>query len=286
MENLKLIKPKHLIGVAVGALFSAIAIKSFVQPANLVPAGVGGVSIILIEEFKMASGITIPYGYMFLVINIILLLFVYKKLGKKFLALSFLHVFLTSFFVEALPQFHLTQDPILMAVFGGVLNGIGSSFALRMSGSAGGTDFIAIYFSMVKNKPMWDRIMYFNVALLVYYGWRFQWEFALYSILYQVVSTKVIETYHNRYKLSSLRIITGHPEDVSNAVFQVTRHGITKLDGIGVFKHQYKAMLYMVVNEFELKSIVDSIKAADPKAFIEISSVERIEGNYRQKPLE
>ncbi|WZU00477.1 DUF2179 domain-containing protein [Erysipelothrix sp. D19-032] len=66
----------------------------------------------------------------------------------------------------------------------------------------------------------------------------------------------------------------------------VTRHGITQLNGMGVYKHQYRAMLYMVVNEFEIKSIVDQVVAADPKAFIEVSSVERIEGNYRQKPLD
>ncbi|QIK70341.1 YitT family protein [Erysipelothrix sp. HDW6C] len=286
MENLKLIKPKHILGVTIGALFSAAAIKIFVRPGDLVPAGVGGVTVLLMKEANRLFNITLSYGPLYLILNIILLAFVFNKLGKKFIALSFLHVFLTSLFVEIIPEVKVVSDPILLAVFGGIVNGIGSSFALRMNGSAGGTDFIAIYFSMVKNKPMWDKIMMFNVAVLLYSGWTYNWSLALYSIIYQMASTKIIETYHDRYKLSSLHVITAYPEEVSQAVFKVCRHGITQMDGIGVFKHKYKAMLYMVANEFEIKSIVNAIKETDAKAFIEISSVERIEGNYRQKPLD
>ncbi|WP_166082856.1 YitT family protein [Erysipelothrix anatis] len=286
MEYFRKIEPKQYIGVILGAMLSATAITSFVRPADLVPAGVGGVTILLIKEMNRLFGLTLSYGFLFLIINVILLSFVIKKLGKRFLILSFMHVFLTSIFVEILPAFKLTYDPILLAVFGGVVNGVGSSIALRMNGSAGGTDFIAIYFSMVKNKPMWDKIMFFNVCVLLYSGWMYDWSLALYSIIYQVASTKIIETYHNRYKLSSMRIITVEPDAVCTAVLSVTRHGITQLNGMGVYKHQYRAMLYMVVNEFEIKSIVDQVVAADPKAFIEVSSVERIEGNYRQKPLD
>lgn len=286
MKVLREITIKQLLGIALGALFSAMAIRFFVRPADLVPAGVGGVSILLIKEADRLFQVTLSYGFLYLFLNAAILMFVYKKLGKKFLTLSFLHVLLTSLLVEVLPSFQITNDKILLAVFGGVVNGIGSSLALRMNGSAGGTDFIAIYYSMVKNKPMWDKIMMFNIAVLLYSGWRYDWSLAMYSIMYQMASTKIIETYHNRYKLSSISIITSHPDVVTDSVLKITRHGITKLDGIGVFKNKYKAFLYMVVNEFEVNQVVSAIKLADPKAFIEISSVERIEGNYRQKPLE
>ena len=286
MKVLREITIKQILGVSLGALFSAMAIRFFVRPADLVPAGAGGVSILLIKESARIFNITLSYGVVYLLINAAILLLVYKKLGKKFITLSFLHVALTSLLVEILPGFQMTNDKILLAIFGGVVNGIGSSLALRMNGSAGGTDFIAIYYSMVKNKPMWDKIMMFNIAVLMYSGWRYDWSLALYSIMYQMASTKIIETYHNRYKLSSLSIITSHPDAVTEKVLQITRHGITKLDGIGVFKNKYKAFLYMVVNEFEAGQIIGAIKEPDPKASIEISSVERIEGNYRQKPLE
>lgn len=277
---------KQVMGTALGAVFSAVAVKLFVQAAGLVPAGIGGVSVLTIKEMNRLFGFTLNYSVLYFVLNLIVLLFVYKKLGRKFIVLSFLHVFLTSTLIEFIPTFYISSDPIILAIFGGVVNGLGSSLALRSDGSTGGTDFIAIYFSVVKNKPMWDKIFMFNMMVLVYSGWQYNWELALYSILYQFASTQIVNTYHNRYKLSSLHIVTSFPDEVSGAILACTRHGITKLDGIGVYHKQYKSMLYMVANEFETKTIVAAVKAADPKAFIEIAQVTRIEGNYRQKPLD
>lgn len=277
---------KQILGTVLGAVFSAVAVKLFVQAAGLVPAGIGGISVLAIKEIERLFNFTINYSILYFSLNIIVLLFVYKKLGRKFIILSFLHVFLTSTFIEFIPSFYISSDPIILAIFGGVINGLGSSLALRSDGSAGGTDFIAIYFSVVRNKPMWDKIFMFNMMVLVYSGWQYNWEMALYSILYQFASTQIVNTYHNRYKLSSLRIVTSYPEEVSNSILACTRHGITKLDGLGVYHKQYKSMLYMVANEFETKTIVAAVKKADPKAFIEVAQVARIEGNYRQKPLD
>lgn len=277
---------KQILGTVLGAVFSAVAVKLFVQAAGLVPAGIGGISVLAIKEIERLFNFTINYSILYFSLNIIVLLFVYKKLGRKFIILSFLHVFLTSTFIEFIPSFYISSDPIILAIFGGVINGLGSSLALRSDGSAGGTDFIAIYFSVVRNKPMWDKIFLFNMMVLVYSGWQYNWEMALYSILYQFASTQIVNTYHNRYKLSSLRIVTSYPEEVSHSILACTRHGITKLDGLGVYHKQYKSMLYMVANEFETKTIVAAVKKADPKAFIEVAQVTRIEGNYRQKPLD
>ncbi|WZU00478.1 YitT family protein [Erysipelothrix sp. D19-032] len=135
MEYFRKIEPKQYIGVILGAMLSATAITSFVRPADLVPRRSWWCYHPSIKEMNRLFGLTLSYGFLFLIINIILLSFVIKKLGKRFLILSFMHVFLTSIFVEILPAFKLTYDPILLAVFGGVVNGVGSSIALRMNGS-------------------------------------------------------------------------------------------------------------------------------------------------------
>lgn len=285
MENLKLIKPYHIIGIVIGALFSASAIKIFVQAGTLVPSGVAGITSLLVMEVEKYFNLHLSFSLFYVLINLAILAFVFKHLGKKFITLSLLHVFLTGIFVEILPITYLTKDMILIAIFGGIINGIGVSIALKMNGSAGGTDFIAIYFSKVKNKPMWDKIMFFNISMLLYFGWQYNWNLAFYSIIYQVISTIIIDTYHDRYKLSSLRIITTEPMDVSAEIQKVVRHGITKLDGLGMYKKREKSMLYMVANTFEVDLIVDTVKRVDPCAFIEIASVQRIEGNYYQQPL-
>lgn len=275
-----------MAGIAASALLSSLAITMFVRPANLIPAGISGLTMLIQRETFRIVSVTLPYGILYLIINIILLSLVFKHLGKRFMMLSLLHVLLTSFFVDLLPVIKLTEEPVLLAIFGGVVNGLAITIALKTGGSTGGTDFVAIYFSSVKNRPMWDKIMFFNIMMLVYNGWQYNWTLSFYSMIYQFASTEILSNYHDRYKLSSLRVITNVPTEVSAAILAVTRHGITQFEGKGVYSGTPKSMLYVVVNSFEIKYVLDAIKNADSKAFIEIASVDRIEGNYRQKPLD
>ncbi|WP_331836166.1 YitT family protein [Erysipelothrix piscisicarius] len=89
MENLRLIKPKHIVGIVVGALFSALAIKTFVRPGNLIPAGAGGLTILLLKESSRLFGIELSYGIMFFLINAIVLMFVWKKTRSSFPCIIF-----------------------------------------------------------------------------------------------------------------------------------------------------------------------------------------------------
>ena len=286
MKDKKLISIKDIAFVVLGALFSANAIVQFVQQAQLVPSGVAGITSLILMQVSGLFNVQLNFTLLYWAINFAIIAFVYKHIGKKFLLLSLTHVFLTGFFVQVLPVFNVTHDVILLAIFGGVMNGIGSSLALKSGGSAGGTDFLAVYFSMVKNKPMWRKIMFFNISMLIYFGWQFDWTLAFYSIIYQMASTQIIDHYHDRYKLSSINIVTELPQEVSDAILAVVRHGITKVDGVGMFKNREKSMLYLVVNAFEVPTIVSAVKAADPCAFIEIAKVQQVEGNYRQRPLD
>ena len=152
--------------------------------------------------------------------------------------------------------------------------------------SGGGTDFIAIYASNRYRKPIFNYILYGNMVILSVAGLLFGWEKALYSIIYQYVSTQVIESRYQRYKYSTLHMITNHPEEVSQTIFKNTRHGITKLKAEGMYSKSEKTMLYMVVNAFEVNDVVSAAKEADPKIFITISKADKIVGNYYLKPME
>lgn len=279
-------RPMKVLGVMFGALLSSIALRLFAQQANLVPSGLTGVVTLIIREFELLFGFNLPFGLLYLVFNVFIYLFVRGHMGKKFVTLTFVHVGFTSLFTTLIPNIVLTQDVLLLTVFGGILNGLGIATALKMGGSSGGLDFISVYFATVKNKPMWHSVMIFNMVLLVFNGWRYDWTLSFYSIIYQFVSTEILSNLHDRYKLSSLRIVTVEPETVSEAILGVVRHGITKFDGVGMYGKKPRYMLYMVVNSFEIGDVIAAIKAADSKAFIEISNVNRIEGNFRQKPLE
>lgn len=279
-------RPMKVFGVIFGAFLSSLALKLFVQRANLIPSGITGVTTLFQKEISSVFGINVPFGPLFLLFNVLIFLFVSKHIGKKFVTLSFIHVGFTSIFVSIIPNIALTEDVILLTIFGGILNGLGISLALKMGGSSGGLDFISIYYATVKNKPMWHNVMIFNMILLLYNGWRYDWTLSFYSIIYQFVSTEILSNFHDRYKLSSLRIITIYPDEVSDAILKEVRHGITRFEGYGMYQKKTRYLLYMVVNSFEIKDVLNSIKMTDPKAFIEVSTVNRIEGNFHQRPVE
>lgn len=277
---------RTLMAVIVSAFVYAVAMKAFVETGNLFPGGFAGLSRLFSQSLSRFGNIEIPFSVFYFVLNIPPTLLVFKYVGKRFTIFSVLQYTLTSLFTELLPTFPITDDMLLIAVFGGIVGGLGIAIALRSDASSGGTDFIAIYASSKYNAPTWSYVMYFNAAMLILAGILFGWERALYSIIYQFCSTQVVSTMHMRFKLNSLFIITEKPEEVCDAVFHYCRHGITKLWGEGGFSHTPRCLLFMTVNAYQVHGLIETIRKVDSKVFINVSKTDKIIGNYYQKPLD
>ncbi len=277
---------KTTIVIIFSAFLSALTINVFVYSGGFFPGGFSGISVLINRSLIQYTGIDIPYGLLYVLMNIFPTILVYKYVGKRFTTFSILQYGLVSFFTLILPVVKLDYDIILITIFGGIFSGISVVLSLMQNASGGGTDFIAIYASNRYRKPIFNYILYANMGILSIAGLLFGWEKALYSIIYQYVSTQVIESRYQRYKFSTLHMITNHPEEVSQAIFKSTRHGITKLQAEGMYSKSEKTMLYMVVNAFEVNDVVSAAKEADPKIFITISKADKIVGNYYLKPME
>jgi uncharacterized membrane-anchored protein YitT (DUF2179 family) len=277
---------KTTIVIIFSAFLSALTINVFVYSGGFFPGGFSGISVLINRSLIQYTGIDIPYGLLYVLMNIFPTILVYKYVGKRFTTFSILQYGLASFFTLILPVVKLDYDIILITIFGGIFSGISVVLSLMQNASGGGTDFIAIYASNRYRKPIFNYILYANMGILSIAGLLFGWEKALYSIIYQYVSTQVIESRYQRYKFSTLHMITNHPEEVSQAIFKSTRHGITKLQAEGMYSKSEKTMLYMVVNAFEVNDVVSAAKEADPKIFITISKADKIVGNYYLKPME
>ncbi len=278
---------KVFFSIILSSLLSSIAIRYFAQAGDLIPGGFSGLSLLIIQLVKRSLGIELSFSVLYLLFNIIPTVLVFKLVGKRFALFSVMQFTLTSFFTLILPKASaITTDILLLSVFGGIINGFASTIALRSDASTGGTDFIAIYSSMRFNTPTWNYIMGLNALILVIAGMNFGWYYALYSILYQFASMQIVKALHSRYKLVTIEIITVFPDEVCTSILSTTRHGITKFNAEGMYQHQSKAMLMMVVNAFEVDTIIHQVKAVDSKAFINIMRSVRVVGNYTQKPLE
>ena len=274
------------VWVFISAVIQAFSFTSFAVPGNIYPGGVGGLVRIVSDVLLQFFNINFPYYILYVIINIILAIIVYRSIGKLFTIFSLIQIVLVSVFSSIFKEYPLFDDLMLLAIFGGLINGVAAGLALKCGASGGGTDFISIYYSNKYHKSMWNEVFGFNAVLIVVAGLLFGWERAAYSIIYQFVTNYVIKLMHKRYTHQAIFIVTDKEQEVISAVFKDVNHGITKIEAKGAYSDTDRSLLYTVVNSFETNEVVKDILLADPKAFLEVRDIEAIYGNYNQKPLD
>lgn len=275
-----------IVCVCVASLIMSINIKSFVRAGNLIPGGFTGLSLLLQRVGLEFFQIMIPYSVINIILNAIPAFVGFKVIGKKFTSYSVLMIVLNSLLVDLIPVTPITYDPLLVSVFGGILNGLAIVIALYGKASSGGTDFIAIYLSNKLKQPSWNFVFGINVIILTSAGLLFGFEAAMYSIIFQFVSTQMIERFHQRDQQATLFMITSIPDSIEKKLMDYTHHGITRFEGKGCYLKENKTMLYTVVGADEVKDVVHFVKEEDPNIFINIVKSEGVKGNFYQEPME
>lgn len=282
----KIVDFKLLLIAIISAIIMSFAIVNFTIPASLYPSGVSGISRLSSDLLLDYFNLNISYSIIYFSLNIIATIFVFKTIGKKFAIYSIIQFSLVAFLTTFLKQFIYIEDLILQSIFGGILNGVGVGLALAYNFSTGGFDFLSVYFANKYKKDVWNCIFIANSIILLTSAFFYGWERALYSIIFQYSSTSIIKLLHQRYTFKTLTIITNSPDEVSNAVLNSIRHGITEINVTGYYSHDNKTMLYTVVNSFQYKEVVKIVMEVDPKAFINVQNTNAVYGNYYQKPLD
>lgn len=275
-----------LICVFIASIIMSINIKSFVRAGDLIPGGFTGLSLLIQRSANLFAGIELPYSIINISLNALPAFIGFKMIGKKFTSYSVLMIVLNSFLVDLIPVTPITYDPLLVSVFGGILNGIAIVIALYGKASSGGTDFIAVYLSNKLKKPSWNFVFGINTIILITGGFIFGFEAAMYSIIFQFVSTQVIERLHRRDHKVTLLIITKEGETIGQELLEYTHHGVTKFEGQGCYLKENKTMLYTVVGADEVKDVVHLIRELDSHVFINIINSKGVTGNFYQEPIE
>ncbi len=273
-----------LLAVVVSGFLQAFTLKVFIQPSNLLSSGFLGVSI-LMNQIAGLFGVELSISMLLIMLNIPVAILCYRGISARFTFYSILQVFVGSFFIRVLnfePLF--VDDTMLNVIFGGVLNGLYVSLALKGNASTGGMDFVALYVSNRNGKTIWQEVFLFNTALLLIFGALFGWKHAGYSIIFQYISTKVISTFHQRYHKVTLQITTRYGEDVMDAYLKTVRHGISCVEAIGGFSRERMYLLHTVLSSYEVIDAVAVIKEADPRAIINQISTENFYGRFHREP--
>ena len=189
-------------------------------------------------------------------------------------------ILLNSFFTDLIPDHIITQDVLLISIFGGMINGVAISLCLNRGATSGGTDFISIYLSEKSNMDTFNVILGFNAVILCVAGFMFGWDKALYSIIFQYASTTVLHMLYKKFQQSTLLIVTNKPKEIADAIYAASQHGATILDGEGSYEHCERQIVYSVVSAAQTKKVIHAVKEADPKAFINEVKTQKLSGRF------
>ena len=271
--------------VTLCAFLFAINVKTFVEAGNLFPAGLSGITVLIQRVAMRYAGLEIPYSAVYIPLNFIPIYISIKHLGKRFTLYSVYVIFLSSILTDGLPRLAITYDTLLISIFGGILGGAALALALMVGASGGGMDFISIYFSEKKGIDVWSYIFLVNVVILITAGILFGFDKALYSIIFQYVSTRVLQLMYRRYQRHTLLIVTEKPDEIYIKIRDMTNHDATLFTGVGCYEGVERPMLYSVVSSEEVMHVMQAIKEVDPNAFVNSIKTERIGGLFNTTPI-
>lgn len=274
------------ICVIISAFLLSFNIKSFVRAANLIPGGFTGLTLLLQRSFSQFMNIDLPYSMINITLNAIPVFIGFKFIGKKFTTYTVALIIMNSFMVDLIPATPITYDPLLVSIFGGILNGAAVCIALNGHASTGGTDFIAVYLSNKLRRSSWGFVFGLNCVILFLAGYLFGFEAAMYSIIFQFVSTNVIERFNKREQKVTLLIITSLPDLVEEEFLKYSHHGMTRFNGQGSYFKDEKSMLITVVGADNVKEAVSVVKKVDPMVFIDVIKSMDVKGRFYMDPIE
>ncbi|WP_295210640.1 YitT family protein [Ruminococcus sp.] len=269
-----------LLSVTAAAFLMALNTKTFVNTGGLYPGGITGMTILIQRAFKQLADISLPFSLINIILNIFPAYIGFRFIGKKFTAYSCVMILLNSFFTDIIPDHIVTEDVLLISIFGGMINGVAISLCLNRGATSGGTDFISIYLSEKSNMDSFNIILGFNAVILCVAGFIFGWDKALYSIIFQYASTAVLHMLYKKFQQSTFLIVTNKPKEVSEVIYSVSQHGATILEGEGSYEHCERNVVYSVVSAAQSKKVIHAIKETDPKAFINEVKTQKLSGRF------
>lgn len=274
----------RIIVLIIASAIIAFNLKSFVRTGGLFPGGFSGITVLVQQIVEQFFHVAIPYTAIYIPLNLIPIYIGFKFIGKRFTLYSCLVIVLSSVLTDIIPAFTITYDIVLICIFGGLINGVAIALCLFVGASAGGTDFISIYFSEKKGIDTWNFVFMGNVCILVVAGILFGFDKALYSIIFQFTTTQILQGMYKKYQKQTLWIITEQPNVVYGRIKEITNHDATLFRGIGCYEGTERNMVYSVVSSEEVDRVIKEIKDADPKAFINVTKTEQLDGRFYKRP--
>jgi len=273
------LNPKNILQIIAGTGLAVIAMKGFMIPNRFLDGGVTGISILLHEIFHF------DISLLAIILNIPFVYLGYKRIGKTFAVQTIIAIVILSLgliFINIAP---ITNDKLLIAIFGGILIGTGIGFVIRAGGVVDGVEVIAVF---TKRKIAFSNseiIMAINTVIFAVAAIQFGIETAMYSIITYFTATRATDyVVDGIEEYTAMNIISSQQEEVKSLLVNDLGKGITVYKGErgylpGSFDIKTDCeIIVTIVTRLEIKQIQDALATIDPNAFVYVQSIKEASG--------
>ena len=259
---------KNSFFILIGTFFIALSVVFFFLPNNFTTGGTPGMAILLhhLSDFSI--------GTMVIAINIPLLIWGTKYLGKKFALKTIVTIILISIFIDLLtkffPSIYITENIFLASVFGGILVGFGVGLIIKGNSSAGGSTIIARIVSSSSHIKPAQIILFIDVIIVVCSIYVFKdIEKALWSIISLYATSKSIDIIlTGTLSTKVIHIATNKVDELTSAITKHLGEEGTVLKGSSLKTQDNKTLIFIVVDIKKIGLLKEIIQQTDEDAFM------------------
>lgn len=272
--------------ILAGIALAGIGLKGFLLPNNFLDGGAMGVSLLLHFMFDLRLSIFI------VLVNLPFILLGYRQISATFAMKSAVAIILLAISVHFIQLPTITEDKLLIAVFGGFFLGAGIGFSIRGGAVIDGTEVLAIWFSKRTSLTVGDAIMVFNVAIFGAAAFLVNLETALYSMLTYLAASKTADFIINGIEeYIGVTIVSLKADEIKTEITSDLGRGVT------VFKSEQGyvptnqlpkegKVLFCVVTRLEISRLLQDIETIDGGAFVVQHSLKDTKGGMiKKRPL-
>jgi Uncharacterized conserved protein len=290
-----------LLGVTVGSFIAAVAIRLFLDPWDIVPGGVSGLSMgverLTNKLIYMSFGDNVPLLFVWikniltiqwlnLIFNVPLFIFGAKLLGKKMAVLTLLAIIELTIGLAIVPKYELVNDIMLNSIFGGSTVGIGLGLVFRYGATTGGTDLAGAIlnhkwpnFSIAKGMALVDLFIVAFIGIVTE-----KVEVSMYSLIAVYFCMKLADMMLDSFGYQKgFFIVSNKPQEIASALMTDLGRGVTLLKGEGMYSKQDRPVLLCVVSRSQFVRAKKIIQSVDQTAFIMVSDMSEVLGEGFKK---
>jgi uncharacterized membrane-anchored protein YitT (DUF2179 family) len=273
---------KEFIFIVAGIFLAALGLESFLLPNLFIDGGATGIALLITETS------TIPLSLLILLVNIPFLILGLTTIGRVFTIKATFAIMGLALTLAVFEFPELTEDKLLVAVFGGFFLGAGIGLSIRGGAVIDGTEVLAIFLSRRLSMKIGDIIMIINIFIFLTAAYMLSIESALYSMLTYLAASKTLDfVVDGIEEYTAVTIISPESEKIRQMIIEKMGRGLTIYEARGGYSvegvHNQYEVIYTVITRLEISRLNKQINRIDPNAFVVMSSLNDTRGGMIKK---